>query len=169
MNSFPLYLFLSLHCLCSISFLHSYCAQHVKMAVAHWILCQLSCIVCTWLSSCTVYLTCCTSSLSPPQEPVPEAAAVLLRHPGVRFVRGHGSLLSDGGFPHPVRHVNLWNLVSHTPITCPPVFSPVSFLPCFLFPSLSSSGGRVSRAGTQNELVGHSNQQKKNTTATIFT
>lgn len=35
------------------------------MAVAHWILCQLSCIVCRWLSSCTVYLTCCTSSLSP--------------------------------------------------------------------------------------------------------
>lgn len=42
-----------------------------------------------------------------------------------------------------------------------PLFIPVSFLPCFLFPSLSSSGGRVSRAGTQNELVGHSNRQKK--------
>lgn len=61
-------------------------------------------------------------------------------------------------FCSPCKPVNL------VPITCPPH---PSLFPCFLFPSLSSSGGRVSRTGTQNELVGHSNQQ--NTKAKIFT
>ena len=42
------------------------------------------------------------------QEPIPEAAAVLLRHPGIRPVRSHGPFLFDGRFPHSVRYVNLY-------------------------------------------------------------
>ena len=37
------------------------------------------------------------------QEPEPEAAAVLLRHPGLRPVRGHGALLPHDGLPPPLR------------------------------------------------------------------
>ena len=37
------------------------------------------------------------------QEPISQAAAVLLRHPWVRPVRGHGALLSHDGFPPPLR------------------------------------------------------------------
>lgn len=65
-------------------------------------------------------------------------------------------------FCSPCKLHTLGNLVHYT---CP--LHP-SLFPCFLSPSLSSSGGRVSRTGTQNELVGHSNQQK-NTKAKIFT
>merc|ERR1711926_34220 len=37
------------------------------------------------------------------QEPQPEAAAVLPRYPGIRPVRGHGTILFDDGVPPPVR------------------------------------------------------------------
>merc|ERR1712226_969194 len=37
------------------------------------------------------------------QKPQPEAAAVLLRHPGIRPVRGHGPVLFDDGLPPAVR------------------------------------------------------------------
>ena len=33
------------------------------------------------------------------KEPIPQAATVLLCHSWVRFVRGHGALLSHDGFP----------------------------------------------------------------------
>lgn len=39
------------------------------------------------------------------KEPISEAAALLLCYSGICFVRSHGSLLFDGCFPHPVRHV----------------------------------------------------------------
>merc|ERR1740128_214514 len=37
------------------------------------------------------------------QEPLPEAAAVLLRHPGLRPLRSHGPVLPHDGFPPAVR------------------------------------------------------------------
>merc|ERR1711918_134270 len=37
------------------------------------------------------------------QEPLPEAAAVLLRHSWLRPLRGHGTLLSYDGFPPALR------------------------------------------------------------------
>ncbi len=40
------------------------------------------------------------------QEPEPEAAAVLLRYPGVRSLRGYGSFLPHDGLPPPVRLLN---------------------------------------------------------------
>ena len=40
------------------------------------------------------------------QEPVPQATALLVRHPRVRPVRSHGSLLSHDGFPHPLCLLN---------------------------------------------------------------
>merc|ERR1711936_1356928 len=40
------------------------------------------------------------------QEPLPEAAAVLLRHSWLRSLRGHGTLLSYDGFPHALRLLN---------------------------------------------------------------
>ena len=44
------------------------------------------------------------------QEPKPEAAAVLLRHPGIRPLRGHGPLLPHDGLPSPLRILNLHHL-----------------------------------------------------------
>lgn len=84
------------------------------------------------------------------QEPLPEAAALLLRHPGICSVWGYGSLLSDGGVPHPVRHVNA--LTAH--------YLPFLqyLLPRSLLPSLNFTRRGVSRTETQNELVGHSDQ-----------
>ena len=41
------------------------------------------------------------------QEPFPQAAVVLLRHPGLRLVRGHGALLPHDGFPPPLRVLNV--------------------------------------------------------------
>lgn len=86
------------------------------------------------------------------QEPLPEAAALLLRHPGICSVWGYGSLLSDGGVPHPVRHVN--TITAH--------YLPFLqyLLPRSLFPSLNFTRRGVSRMGTQNELLGHSDQQE---------
>lgn len=50
------------------------------------------------------------------QEPLSEAAAVLIRHPGLCSVWSYGSFLSDGCIPHSVCHVNssalLWRDVS---------------------------------------------------------
>merc|ERR1711936_1173309 len=40
------------------------------------------------------------------QEPLPEAAAVLLRHSWLRSLRGHGTLLSYDGFPPALRLLN---------------------------------------------------------------
>merc|ERR1711971_1342446 len=40
------------------------------------------------------------------QEPLPEAAAVLLRHSWLCSLRGHGTLLSYDGFPPFVRLLN---------------------------------------------------------------
>merc|ERR1711971_1464029 len=37
------------------------------------------------------------------QEPLPQAAAFLLRYPWIRFVRGHGSVLFDDGLPSALR------------------------------------------------------------------
>merc|ERR1711936_921940 len=37
------------------------------------------------------------------QEPLPQAATLLLRHPGIRPVRSHGTVLLDDGIPPPVR------------------------------------------------------------------
>lgn len=45
--------------------------------------------------------------LCPWQEPVSQAAALLLCHPGLCPVWGHGALLFDGRLPHPLRHVRL--------------------------------------------------------------
>ncbi|KAG9343759.1 hypothetical protein JZ751_013140 [Albula glossodonta] len=39
------------------------------------------------------------------QESLTETAALLLCYPGLCLIRGYGALLSDGGFPHLVRHV----------------------------------------------------------------
>lgn len=86
--------------------------------------------LCIWL---------CTSSL--PQEPLPEAAALLLRHPGLRSVWGYGSLLSDGGVPHPLCHVNLDTqpqLRSHHLPLLPRL---ISFLAPFALPSSHPEGG----------------------------
>ena len=41
-----------------------------------------------------------------PQEPLPEAAAVLLRHSWLCPLRGHGTLLSYDGFPPALRLLN---------------------------------------------------------------
>lgn len=108
------------------------------MVVSHWMLCHLSNTDGRLRPSFTTYLTAlCHFS---PQEPVPEAAALLLRHPGLRFVWGHGSLLSDGGFPHPVRHVkkkkkkNLWNLFRPAPSSSQSLSFLVSSFPPFLHP-----------------------------------
>lgn len=88
------------------------------------------------------------------QEPLPEAAALLLRHPGICSVWGYGSLLSDGGVPHPVRHVNTFK-AHYLPF--------LQYLPPrSLFPSLNFTRRGVSRVGTQNELVGHSDQRENN-------
>merc|ERR1712121_29441 len=40
------------------------------------------------------------------QEPLPEAAAVLLRHSWLRSLRGHGTLLSYDGLPPALRLLN---------------------------------------------------------------
>merc|ERR1712107_739838 len=40
------------------------------------------------------------------QEPLPEAAVVLLRHSWLRPLRGHGTLLSYDGFPPALRLLN---------------------------------------------------------------
>merc|ERR1712223_1931904 len=37
------------------------------------------------------------------QEPLPQAAALLLRHPRLRPLRGHGTVLSYDGFPAALR------------------------------------------------------------------
>merc|ERR1739838_660583 len=37
------------------------------------------------------------------QEPLPQAAALLLRYPGIRPVRSHGTVLLDDGIPPPFR------------------------------------------------------------------
>lgn len=41
------------------------------------------------------------------QEPISEATAVLLCHPGIRPVWSYGTVLFDGCFPYPVRYVKL--------------------------------------------------------------
>ncbi|CAO2644540.1 ATP synthase F(0) complex subunit C2, mitochondrial [Lemmus lemmus] len=39
------------------------------------------------------------------QEPLSEAAALLLRNSGLHPLRGHGAFLPNGGLSHPLRHV----------------------------------------------------------------
>ena len=46
------------------------------------------------------------------QEPFPQAAVVLLRHPGLRLVRGHGALLPHDGFPPSLRLLSRKRLIS---------------------------------------------------------
>merc|ERR1712004_205909 len=46
-------------------------------------------------------------------KPIPQAAALLIRYPGIRLVRGYGSLLSYDGFPHPVRLLSSQLILSH--------------------------------------------------------
>lgn len=43
--------------------------------------------------------------MCPLQESLSQAAALLLRHPGLCPVWGHGAFLFDGGVPHPVCYV----------------------------------------------------------------
>ena len=47
------------------------------------------------------------STIYPSQEPRTQAAAVLLCHPGVRSVRGYGTVLSHDGFPASLRLLNI--------------------------------------------------------------
>lgn len=96
---------------------------------------------------------------SPTQEPLPEAAALLLRHPGFRSVWGYGSLLSDGGVPHPVRHVKTLETHPHLLFFSPSLtpsstsFPPVLFLFFSPSPPLLLLGGGVSRTGNSGRPV----------------
>lgn len=90
---------------------------------------------------------------SPSQEPFPEAAALLLRHPRLCSIWGYGPLLSDGGIPNSVCHVNL----EMHPI--PPSLQPlVLHFPALSLPSFQGEEGFL-RTRTLNKLPGHSNQQ----------
>ena len=42
-------------------------------------------------------------------QPLPQATAFLIRHPGIRPLRSHGSLLLDDGFPPSLRLLNTWS------------------------------------------------------------
>lgn len=103
-----------------------------------------TCLFCNFCASLLFAETLIAFTCVPLQEPLPEAAAFLLRHPGICSVWGYGSLLSDGGVPHPVRHVNTFT-AHYLPFL-------QYLLPRSLFPSLNFTRRGVSRMGTQNEL-----------------
>lgn len=141
------------------------------MAVAHWILCQLSCIVCTWLSSCTVYLTCGTSSLSAPPagtrpwssscSPTPSWGSLCPR-PWVSSVWWWLSSSCSPckslkpGLPHPHR--------------LPPPFSSqsLSFLVSSFPPFLHPEGGFPEREPRMSWLAIPINRRKKNYSDNIY-
>merc|ERR1712241_820161 len=85
-------------------------ALHLRPQVGHWLCCQVH-----WSRRC--HRRCCRVRswnrlrLWFPhhrirQEPLPEAAAVLLRHSWLCPLRGHGTLLSYDGFPPALRLLN---------------------------------------------------------------